>query len=219
MDFRDISKMRVTVRQFDRREVEKEKLDEILEAGRWSPTAVDGQPQRILVLNTPESLDKVRQFCTFGYDQKYVDLAPECDAGDRNHTVYYYGAPLVLLICWDRNACWTHPQNGQTSGFADATIVSTHMMLEAASLGLGTVWISYFDHDKARELLDIPANFEIANMLYIGYPAKDFKPNPKLSGKRYPIDHTCFDNNYRISYRTDLYEEAATVSCGKSAAG
>lgn len=66
MDFRDISKMRVTVRKFDQRPVEKEKIDLILEAGRWSPTAVDYQPQRILVLNTPESLNKVRQFCTFG---------------------------------------------------------------------------------------------------------------------------------------------------------
>ena len=88
MDFRDISKMRVTVRQFDPRPVEKEKLDLILEAGRWSPTAVDYQPQRVLVLNTPETLDKVRQFCTFGYDQKYVDIDPSCDAGDKKHNVY-----------------------------------------------------------------------------------------------------------------------------------
>ena len=142
MDFRDISKMRVTVRSFSQRPVEKEKLDLILEAGRWSPTAVDYQPQRVLVLNTTESLNKVRQFCTFGYDKRYVDIAEECDAGDKQHNVYYYGAPLVLMTCWDKTACWTHPQNGQSSGSTDATIVSTHMMLEAASLGLGTVWIS-----------------------------------------------------------------------------
>ena len=54
-----------------------------------------------------------------------------------------------------------HPQNGQSSGSTDATIVTTHMMLEAASIGLGSVWISYFDHDKARELLAIPENYEI----------------------------------------------------------
>ena len=196
MDFRDISKMRVTVRQFDPHPVEKEKLDLILEAGRWSPTAVDYQPQRVLVLNTPESLDKVRQFCTFGYDPKYVAIDENCDAGDGAHNVYYYGAPLVLMTCWDKTACWRHPQNGQESGPTDATIVSTHMMLEAASLGLGTVWISYFDHEKARGLLQIPDDCEINNLLYIGYPAADFVPNPKLSGKRFPIGKTCFDNRF-----------------------
>jgi len=212
MDFRDISKMRVTVRKFDQRPVEKDKLDLILEAGRWSPTAVDYQPQRVLVLNTPESLDKVRQFCTFGYDRRYTEIAEECDAGDRKHNVYYYGAPLVLMICYDKTVCWRHPQSGDESGPTDAAIVSTHMMLEAASLGLGTVWISYFDHEKARELLDIPGNYGIANMLYIGYPAKDFRPNPKMSGKRYPIEHTCFDNSFRTPYQTDFFEEAATVT-------
>ncbi|MCR5138094.1 MAG: nitroreductase family protein [Oscillospiraceae bacterium] len=216
MDFRDISKMRVTVRKFDQRPVEKEKIDLILEAGRWSPTAVDYQPQRILVLNTPENLNKVRQFCTFGYDKKYAELTEECDTADHKHNVYYYGAPLVFLICWDKTVCWTHPQSGQSSGSTDATIVTTHMMLEAASLGLGTVWISYFDHDKARELLGIPENFEINGMLYVGYPAKDFKPNPHMSGKRHPIAHTCFDNSFAKPYRTDFFEEAATVTFRES---
>ena len=58
MDFIDISKRRVTTRQFSPVPVEQEKLDKILEAGRWAPTAVNAQPQRILVLNTKESLEK-----------------------------------------------------------------------------------------------------------------------------------------------------------------
>jgi nitroreductase len=44
MDFMDISKMRVTVRQFDKKPVEQEQIEKILEAGRWSPTAVNYQP-------------------------------------------------------------------------------------------------------------------------------------------------------------------------------
>lgn len=206
MDFRDISKMRITVRQFDQREVEKEKVDLILEAGRWAPTAVDFQPQRILVLNKPEQMDKVRQFCTFGYDKKYAELTKECDTDDHKHNIYYYGAPLVFFVCYDKTVCWKHPQNGEISGPTDATIVTTHMMLEAASIGLGTVWISYFDHTKARELLGIPDNYEIQCMLYVGYPAKDFKPNPLMSGKRFPIEKTCFDNDYGIPYVTDFKE-------------
>lgn len=203
MDFMDISKMRITVRKYDPRPVEKDKIDRILEAGRWAPTAVDYQPQRILVMDRPEHFLKIREFCTFGFDQKYRDIDENAGLhGDESHNVYYYGAPLVFLVCYDRNVCWQHPESGESSGLIDATIVQTHMMLEAASLGLGTVWISYFDKKKARELLQIPEHFEIAGMLYAGYPAADFKPNRKLSGKRYPVSHTCFDGSFDSPYET-----------------
>ena len=176
MDFIDIFKRRVTTRQFSPVPVEQEKLDKILEAGRWAPTAVNAQPQRILVLNTKESLAKVREFCTFGYDPKYAEQERACDDKKHNQCIYYYGAPLVLFVCYDKDACWKHPESGESSGATDATIVSTHMMLEAASIGLGTVWISYFDKEKARKLLNLPEQWEPNNMLYIGYPADDFVP-------------------------------------------
>ena len=194
MDFMEISKKRVTVRQFAQTPVEDEKIHKILEAGRWSPTAVNAQPQRILVLNTPDSLAKVREFCSFNYDQKYVDLAKECDDKEHGKINIYYGAPLVLFIAYDKTACWTHPQSGENSGATDATIVATHMMLEAASIDLGTVWISYFDKAKARELLQLPDNWQPVCMLYIGYPAENFRPNPHLSGYRKPLSATCFFN-------------------------
>ena len=161
----------------------------------WRPVAGRPRlPQRILVLNTPESLAKVREFCSFGYDQKYVDLAKECDDKDNGKVNFYYGAPFVLFVSYDKTACWTHPQSGESSGATDATIVATHMMLEAASIDLGTVWISYFDKAKAQELLRLPETWEPVCMLYIGYPAEDFKPNPRLSGHRKPLSETCFYN-------------------------
>lgn len=194
MDFMDISKRRVTTRQFASIPVEQEKLNKILEAGRWAPTAVNAQPQRILVLNTRKNLEKVREFCTFHYNPQYARLDSACDDKAHNRCVYYYGAPLVLLVCYDRNACWKHPESGESSGATDAAIVSTHMMLEAASIGLGTVWISYFDKQKARVLLHLPESWELHTMLYIGYPAENFTPNPKMSGKRYPLSHSVWYN-------------------------
>ena len=192
MDFMEISKKRVTVRKFSSKPVEEDKILKILEAGRWSPTAVNLQPQRILVLNTPGSLDKVREFCSFGYDQKYVDLAKECNDKEQGKVNFYYGAPLVLFVAYDRTACWTHPQSGKSSGATDATIVATHMMLEAASLELGSVWISYFDEDKAKKLLNLPDEWQSVCMLYIGYSADDFVPNTQLGGHRKPLEETCF---------------------------
>lgn len=206
MDFMDISKLRVTVRKFEQAPVEKEKIDKILEAGRWSPTAVDFQPQRILVLDTKQSLEKVKEFCTFGYDEKYRNIDENCGRVDSEHNVYYYGSPLVFIVCYDKTVCWQHPVSGESSGVVDGTIVATHMMLEAASIGLGTVWISYFDKDKARNLLNIPDNYEILSMLYVGYAAKDYEPNRKISGKRFPIEHTCFNNSFEMPYITDFHD-------------
>ena len=194
MDFMEISKKRVTVRKFSQKPVEDEKIEKILQAGRWSPTAVNLQPQRILVLNTPENLDKVRQFCSFGYNQKYVDLAKECDNKEQGKVNFYYGAPLVLFVCYDATVCWIHPQSGKSSGATDATIVATHMMLEAASLDLGSVWISYFDEEIARDLLELPESWQSVCMLYIGYPADDYEPNKKMSGHRKPLTETSFWN-------------------------
>ena len=194
MDFMEISKKRVTLRKFAQIPVEDEKVQKILEAGRWAPTAVNGQPQRILVLNTLESLAKVREFCSFGYDQKYVDLAKECDDKETGKINFYYGAPLVLFVAYDKTACWTHPQSGESSGATDATIVATNMMLEAASLDLGSVWISYFDKDKARELLHLPNSWEPVCMLYIGYAPADYVPSTNLGSNRKPLSETCFFN-------------------------
>lgn len=98
---------------------------------------------------------KVREFCSFGYDQKYVDIAQECADKENGKINLYYGASLVLFVAYDRTACWIHPQSGESSGATDATIVATHMMLEAASIDLGTVWISYFDEGNHSERVEI----------------------------------------------------------------
>lgn len=198
MDLMDISKKRMSVRKYSSIKVEKEKLDKILEAGRWAPTAVNAQPQRIIVLDTEENLQNVRKFSTFDYDKKYIDLAKECEDKDNHKNNYYYGAPVVLLVCYDKNVCWRHPNSGARSGETDAVIVATHMMLEAASLDLGTVWISYFDTEKAKEMLNLPEEIVPVCMLYVGYPAEDVKPSPNPKSRRYPIEKTVFYNKYEI---------------------
>lgn len=191
--FTELMRRRHTVRSYAPMPVEREKLRAVLEAGRWAPTAVNAQPQRILVLDTPERLAKVREFCTFGWQREYVGLARECDTPEHDCIVTYYGAPVVLLVCYDRDACWSHPQTGEASGPTDATIVATHMMLEATAQGLGSAWVSYFDKDKARELLHVPDNWEICSMLYLGYPAAEEKA-ARISGQRKQLEETCFFN-------------------------
>ena len=76
--FTELMRRRHTVRSYAPMPVEREKLRAVLEAGRWAPTAVNAQPQRILVLDTPERLAKVRAAPACGTP----DPAPACGTPD-----------------------------------------------------------------------------------------------------------------------------------------
>jgi len=65
--------------------------------------------------------------------------------------------------------------------------------LEAENIDVGSAWISYFDKEKARQLLNIPENWVMTSLLYLGYPSEDSRPNTKTGGKRKELSETCFE--------------------------
>lgn len=154
-EFMRLAGERFSVRKFDGRAVEPEVVDQILQAGRLAPTACNRQPQRIAVVSSPEGLEKLRR-CT------------EC----------HFGAPAALLVCHDREACWKRSYDGASSGGIDAAIVTTHMMLAAAALGVGTTWVMHFDPEAVRREFAVPENLEPTALLVMGYPAPDAAPYP-----------------------------------------
>lgn len=169
MDLLTLFKERYSCRKFSDKKVEKEKIEAILEAGRLAPTAVNFQPQRIFVLESEESLNKLR----------------EC-------TPYYFNAPVALLLCYDKNVSWKRPFDGADFGEIDASIVGTHMMLEAANLGLGTTWVGYFDPSALSQIYNLPENLVSAAIFPIGYPADDASPSPKHSDRQELKDFVTF---------------------------
>jgi nitroreductase len=174
MDFLELAKQRYSVRKFSNRPVEPEILERILAAGRLSPTAANFQPQRILVLNTEENLTKLK-----------------------NCTPYHFHAPLALLICYDQTVSWKRSYDQNDSGTVDASIVTTHMMLEIASLGLGTTWVGHFNPESLRQAFAIPANIIPVALLPIGYPADDSRPHANHD-RRHELSHTVFYNNFPV---------------------
>lgn len=173
MNFLDLAKdKRYSVRKFKDTPVEKEKIDLILEAGRVAPTACNYQPQRILIIENQDAHDKLKQ-CTS----------------------WYFGAPVVLMVCYDKTTVWKNKTNGTVGGDVDASIVTTHMMLQAAELGLGTTWVGAFNHQKARELFLIPDYIVPVALLPIGYPEDGTEPHP-WHFKRFDIDHSVFYNSF-----------------------
>lgn len=159
MNFTDLAKERFSCRKFKQTKVEQEKIDIILQAALAAPTAVNRQPQRILVLTDEEKLIKLK-----------------------NCTKYDFDAPLCFITCVDKDKAYVRGYDGKNSAEIDASIVTTHMMLQAQDIGLGTTWVMAFNPQKIREEFDIPDSLEIVALLPTGYPADDVQINP-MHGK------------------------------------
>lgn len=153
MDFMELATQRYSVRKFTEQRVEKQILDKILEAGHVAPTGCNYQPQRILVLNSDNAVEKLKK-CT----------------------KYHFNSKTALLVCYDKTECWKRKYDGKTCGEVDASIVCTHMMLRAFELGVGSTWVMSFDPEATRREFNIPENIEPVSYLVMGYPAEDAKP-------------------------------------------
>ena len=153
MEFSEVIKNRYSCKRFDGRQVEKEQLDAILEAGRLAPTAKNLQEQKIYVVQTEEGLAK-------------IDKVTPCR----------YGAGTVLVVAFDKENVFTYPGEKRDSGVEDATIVATHLMLAAQANGVDSCWINFFDPEVMAKELALPENEEVLMMLDLGYAAEGTGP-------------------------------------------
>lgn len=166
MEFSEVVKNRYSCKKFDGRKVEKEKLNQILEAGRLAPTAKNLQEQRIYVATSEDALAK-------------IDMLTPCR----------YGAGTVLVVAFDKNNVYTYPGDKRDSGIEDATIVATHMILAAANAGVDSCWLNRFNPDDAKKVLGLPDNEEVLMLMDLGYAAPDTKPLAN-HGSRKPLGET-----------------------------
>ena len=166
MEFKDVAKNRYSCKKYSERKVDRARLNEILEAGRLSPTAKNLQEQRIYVVESEENLAK-------------IDKATPCR----------YGAPTVLVVAFDKNNVFTYPSGKRDSGIEDASIVATHLMLAAANEGVDSCWLNFFDPDVLARDLGLPENEEILMLLDLGYAAEGAGPLPNHSSRK-PLSDT-----------------------------
>lgn len=153
MEFETLIKERYSVRKFKPEHLSNDIVDKILAAGHLAPTGCNFQPQRILVLNTDESLEKLK-----------------------NCTKCHFNAPTAMLVCHNKSESWRRKSNGELSSYVDAAIVTTHMMLEAHNIGVGTCWVMAFEPGAMRETFNIPDGIDPVALLVMGYPAMDAEP-------------------------------------------
>ena len=118
MNFLDLVKARCSVRSYEPRPVEQEKLDYILECVRLAPSAVNFQPWRFAVVTDPERLAALKT----AYPREWIQTAP-----------------CIIVACGNHEEAWHRKPDGKDHTDVDVSIAVEHLCLAAAEQGLGIV--------------------------------------------------------------------------------
>lgn len=162
MEFNDVIRKRTATRKFSNKKLSNEDLKKILESGNLAPTAKNYQPQSIYVVISEEGLEK-------------IDKITPCR----------YNAQCCLLVCSDKEESFH--MNEYSTFEVDATIVATHMILEATNLNIDSTWIEAFDKNEVKDVFNLDNNIEPICIINLGYKTDDCEENP-LHKQRKNID-------------------------------
>lgn len=157
MNVSEAIRLRKSVRNYSSKDVEEEKLNRVLEAARLAPSASNRQEWRFVVVKDSETRQKLSAAAK---GQKFVKEAP-----------------VVIACCAETDE---HVMTcGQMCYIIDVAIAIDHMTLQAVEEGLGTCWVGAFYADKVKEILNIPQQIKVVELLALGYPEEPLKALPK----------------------------------------
>lgn len=155
---------RASVRKYTNQPVTKEQIETLLRAGMAAPTAHNIQPWEFIVVENKETLLKIPEF------HPYSSMLKE--------------AALAIIVCADINK-ETPDLKGLNVWAQDCSAATQNILLQAADMGLGSVWLVAFPVKQIikplAELLKVPSNIMPFSIISIGYPAEEIKPKDKFN--------------------------------------
>ena len=184
-------KTRRSCRRFKPDPIPDELVDKILEVGRWAPSGANSQPWEFVVVKDAGLRQKIAQFVK-DLISLYYRLEHTRDPSLRFPSITkpvdrigYEDAPVYIVPCGDRRTKAAYPLYTAVE-ISEAILESSlanaflYMHLAAATLGLGAQWVSavrmWYVQRLMKDLLGIPDDFMIYDMLVLGYPDSDPKP-------------------------------------------
>ena len=130
-------------------------VEQLLEAGRWAPSASNRQPWHFIVIRDEEARRAVAEHGTY----HFIGWA------------HVKAAPLLIALCGEaRNPVYRRFLH------EDIGLAGSQIMLQAHALGLGTCWIGGIDPDALGDILRVPDHVEVIGLLTVGFPAEDPAP-------------------------------------------
>jgi nitroreductase len=155
MDVMEAIAKRQSVRRYLDKEIPLELLDELLEAARLAPSASNKQDWKFVVVRD----SAIREQVAGAAGQPFIGTAPVIVAGVSIN-------PGRIMSC-------------DVPAYAvDLAIAMTNITLLATARGLGTCWIGAFDQKRVKQILGIPPEFKVVQLMPVGYP--DDSPRPKM---------------------------------------
>lgn len=153
---------RTSIRDYEARPVEKEKVEKMLRAAMAAPTAMNKQPWHFVVVEQRSVLDSL------------ADANP--------YAKMLLKAPLAIVVCGDMDK--VIEGGGRDFWIQDASAATENLLLAAHAMGLGAVWTgAYPSEERSKAIsatLSLPDNLVPLNMIVIGYPAEHPQPKDKF---------------------------------------
>lgn len=181
MTFESLIKLRQSVRRYQNKPVEHEKIEKLVEAVHMAPSACNSQPWKLILVDEPELREKVAR-ATFSDIISFNRFVSE--------------APVIALLVIEKARMIAQiggSIKNQEYPQYDIGIAAAHFCLQAAEIGLGTCIIGWFNGKKIKKLLKIPENRKIGLLITLGYPPEDYKQRKKI---RKPIETICGFNSW-----------------------
>ena len=214
--FLELVKNTRSIRKFKSDPIPDQYIDQIIEVARWAPSGFNQQPWDFIVVKKKELKNKIVEFCrVYGPQSAQMETSRESwQKGPKwapvNEDNDFSIAPVFILLCGDIRTLEglpmilrynpEHLQSIFTSSLANAFL---YMHMAATTLGVASQWVSSvhysYAHCMIKELLCIPKELVIYDMLALGYPAME--PRPKLLKDKVKTVH--YDDCGPESFRTD----------------
>ena len=163
MELLELIKGRRSVRRYKPTPVKDEDLDAILEAARWAPSWANNQCWQFIVVRDPQVRGKLAEALRYKADATNPATSAVRDA------------PVVIVACAElgKSGCYKGEpltSKGDWWYMFDTALALQNMTLMAHSLGLGTVHTGWFDAEKAAQILEVPQNIAVVELVPLGYP-------------------------------------------------
>lgn len=162
MKFSELIKIRQSVRKYQDKPVEKEKLQKLIESVRLAPSASNSQPWKLILVDEPELKDKVAR-ATFSKVVFFNKFAPE--------------APVIAVLTIEKPKLITQIGGrikNREFPLIDIGIAAENFCLQATELGLGTCMLGWFNEKQIKKLLDIPRKTRIGLVITLGYAEEGY---------------------------------------------
>jgi nitroreductase len=154
----ELIKYRRSVRRYLPDAIPHEMVEQIMEAGRWAPSANNQQPWAFIVVTDGDLRTRVAQHATY-----YLARHARVDE-----------APLLIVMCGQvRSRVFRKYLRGEVG------MAGMQMMLQATALGLGTCWVDGLDREEIAEILQVPEYYEIVGLITVGFPAETPPPTTR----------------------------------------